>query len=160
MHKDYIDEGVVKADRLRVRAGCGPDFNVLGMLKKGEKVNILEESGDWLRITPPEGYAGWIKKDYVQLSKRRFIPPEPQPPPLPQKPKVEVQGTVDDLGNIINRPGRHKLVRGKKILYYLKSENIDLNCYVYQKVWVIGETEDLEGFPYPVINVEEIKIKQ
>ncbi len=145
IHKDYIEEGVVKADKLRARAGCGLNFNILGILRRGEVVDILEEDGDWLRITPPEGSAGWIKKDYLrQLS---FPPP---------KKKIEAQGMIDDLGKIINRQGTHKLIKDKEILYYLKSVNTDLNHYVYQKVRIIGELEDLENSPYPVINVEQI----
>ncbi|MBU4140755.1 MAG: SH3 domain-containing protein [Candidatus Omnitrophica bacterium] len=149
VHKDYIEEGVIKADKVRARAGCGLNFNILGILQRGEAVDILEEDGDWLRITPPEGSAGWIKKDYLRQL--------PFPPP---KKRIEAQGVIDDLGKIVNRQGTHKLIENKiarrKILYYLKSANADLSRYVYQKVRIIGELEDLEDSPYPVINVEQI----
>lgn len=145
IHKDYIEGGVVKAGKLRARAGCGLNFNILGILQRGEVVDILEEDGDWLRITPPEGSAGWIKKDYLrELS---------LPPP---KKRIEVQGVIDELGKIVNRQGTHKLIKGKKILYYLKSANTDLNHYVYQKVRIIGECEERKDSSYPVINVEQI----
>jgi len=158
VHQDYIEGNSVKADRLRVRAGAGTNFNILGILKKGEPVKILSEDGDWLKITPPENCAGWIKKDYLQLSKRTFIPPPPEPP-LPGE-KIEVSGKLQDLGKIFRRQGTHKLTRGKKVLYYLKSETIDLNRYVNKKVNIIGELKDSENSPYPVIKVKEIKKKR
>ncbi len=159
VHKDCIEEGKVLANRLRVRAGCGLNFNVLGVLKKGDVVNILEEDADWLRITPPEGCSGWIQEDYLQLSKKKFTPPILERSSSPQK-KIEAQGFIDDLGKIVNRQGTHKLIRGKKILYYLKSKDINLNHYVYQNVCVTGSRIDSENSPYPVIDVEQIKAGQ
>lgn len=156
VHRDYIDQAVVQANRLRARAGAGINFNVLGILKKGQRVKILAEEGEWLRIAPPDNCAGWIKKDYLKLTKKRFPPPVFKPP-APQN-QIEVSGIIDDLGKIINRPGAHKLIEGKKILYYLKSENINLNHYTRQGVYIIGEFIDAEDSPYPVINVKQIKV--
>ena len=81
VHSDYINEGIVEVDKLRVRAGCGTNFNVLGMLRKGDTVDIVEERDDWVKIRPPKGCNGWIKKDYLKLSEKKFIPPPLQPSP-------------------------------------------------------------------------------
>lgn len=70
VHKRYIDNGVVKANRLRVRAGKGINYNVLGILKKAQAVSVLEEDGDWLRIVPPDNCFGWINKEFLRLSKQ------------------------------------------------------------------------------------------
>jgi SH3-like domain-containing protein len=168
VYQDYIDRkrSSVKVDRLRVRAGAGLNFNVLGTLKKGETVVILEERGDWLRIVPPPNCPGWIKDEYLHLSKKEPIPiqvqsalPKKKVPSiqsLTPKKKIEITGIIDDLGKIINRQGTHKLSNNKKILYYLKSDAIDLNHYVYQKVRLKGQLEKIKSSPYPVINVEHI----
>jgi len=147
VHKDYIEGNLVKTDRLRVRAGAGTTFNLLGILKKGEAVNVLKEDGDWLKIRPPEGCAGWIKADYLQLSRIK-------------EEKIKVAGKLQELGKIFRRQGTHKLTKGKKILYYLKSEEVDLNRYVNKKVEITGELKESKDSAYPVIKVKEIKKKR
>ncbi len=159
VRKDYVKDGVVRANKLHVRAGAGSNFNILGVLKKGQRVNILEQDGDWLKIAPPEDTSGWIKKDFLRVLNKRFIPARFRPVNSIQK-RIEVSGTIDDLGKIINRQGTHKLIEGKKVLYYLKSESVDLNLYAYQKVCVIGELIDADNSPYPVLKVEQIRAEQ
>lgn len=159
VHSDYINEGIVAADKLRVRAGCGTNFNVLGVLKRGEAVDIIEEKGGWLKIAPTKNCFGWIKEDYLKLTDKEFIPPALLDSTSPQT-RIEAQGLIDDLGRIFKRQGTHKLVKDKKVLYYLKSENIDLEDYVYQTVCVIGKLEKPKKSPYPIINVEQIKVKE
>ena len=65
--------GTVTDDGLRVRSGAGTNFSILGMLRKGTQVEILEtkQVGDmlWGRIDK-----GWIALQYVQMDQ-----PEPQP---------------------------------------------------------------------------------
>jgi hypothetical protein len=39
--------------------------------------------------------------------------------------------------------GSHRLMRGNKLLYYLVSEHIDLNQYVYKRVGIQGVLEEL-----------------
>lgn len=166
VHSDYINEGIVEADKLRVRAGCGTNFNVLGMLRKRGTVDIVEEKGDWVRIRPPKSCTGWIKKDYLELSEKKFIPPplrpsvSPSPRAQARQGRIKAMGVVDDLGKIFNRQGTHKLIKGKKILYYLKSEGIDPGDYIYQKVYVTGLLTKPKNSPYPVIDVEQIKARE
>ena len=157
VHKDYIKQGVVQVNRLRVRAGKGTTFNVVGLLNEGDIVTIVKENGDWLRIVPPEGTSGWVKKDYLRLSDKKFTPPLPKN--LRQK-KIEAWGEISDLGKIVNRQGTHKLVKDNRTLYYLKSERFDLNDYVYQKLGVKGTLIDSKDSPHPIIDVEQIIEKQ
>jgi SH3-like domain-containing protein len=169
VYGDYVDRkrSSVKVNRLRIRAGAGLNFNVLGTLKKGETVEVLEERGNWLRIAPPPNCLGWIKGEYLRLSKKGLMPirtqttlPKkkiaPTRPLITSTKKIEISGIIDELGKIINRQGTHKLNNNKKILYYLKSDVIDLNHYVYQKVRLKGQIEETKNSPYPVINVEHI----
>ncbi|NQS99863.1 MAG: SH3 domain-containing protein [Candidatus Omnitrophica bacterium] len=160
-HKDFVDSGIVTAEKLRVRAGRGTNFNILGVLKKGERVEVLEERDPWLRIVPPKSCVGWVRKEYLKLTQRK---PKARvsPPPLVQAlsaKKVELSGVIDDLGKIANRPGAHKLIVDAKSYYYLKSENIDLNNYLYQKVKVSGMLVGSENCPFPVIEVEQVGLK-
>ena len=54
--------GTVKASLLRVRSGPGTSYEQVGSLWYGEKVIILENNGDWMRIN-----SGWISADYVKI---------------------------------------------------------------------------------------------
>jgi len=54
--------GTVRAMALNVRKGPGTNYDVVGAVRIGEKVTILENQGDWLRIS-----SGWINADYVKI---------------------------------------------------------------------------------------------
>jgi len=58
--------GTITGDEVRIRKGPGKDFKVLGFLNKGDKVKLHEASGDWRRVTTPEGKKGWVHADYVK----------------------------------------------------------------------------------------------
>lgn len=78
IHSKYIIPlgkvyGLVTSDRVNVRAGADINLTVLGQLKKGDKVRILEEQGDWLKINPIKGSYGWIHEDLIQF-KAKSIP--------------------------------------------------------------------------------------
>ncbi|MFC1631785.1 SH3 domain-containing protein [Candidatus Omnitrophota bacterium] len=162
VRQDYLNANVVATDLLRVRAGAGTNFNVLGLLKKGQTVRIIKPVGDWQMILPPEGCVGWIKKDYLRLSNQTVdaLAPQAAEPARKQNKKLEISGVIDDVGKIHNRPGTHKLIIGKNNFYYLNSKVINLNQYVYQQVSVIGTSVDLKDSSHPVLNVEQVKVKQ
>jgi len=52
--------GIVKADLLNVRGGPGEQFSVLGRIKQGTVVGIIEGKGDWIRIEPPLDAAAYV----------------------------------------------------------------------------------------------------
>lgn len=55
--------GVVNVDVLNVRAGAGIQFEVISKLKRGSKVSIEEESGDWDKV----GTNQWVFSDYIAI---------------------------------------------------------------------------------------------
>jgi SH3-like domain-containing protein len=53
---------------------------VIGNLKKGTSLKILEVKGDWLRVRLEDGSEGWVSK----LATSEAPPPSPSPaPPKP-----------------------------------------------------------------------------
>ena len=54
--------GVVKAMALNVRNGPGTSYDRVGTLRLGEKVTILENQGQWLRIK-----SGWVSASYIKV---------------------------------------------------------------------------------------------
>ncbi len=70
-------------------------------------------------------------------------------------------GIVEDVGIIINRPAAHKLCdESSEILYFITSEEIDLNNYIYAKVNIWGEVKDLANFDKKLIAVTDIEIQR
>lgn len=58
----------VLADRLNVRREPSTGSGRIGYIDLGEKVKVLENLGDWLRIQYTEGEDGYVSAEYVQLS--------------------------------------------------------------------------------------------
>ncbi len=57
----------VKADRLNVRKDATTDSDRMGYIDNGEKVKVLEELGDWLKVQYVEGKEGYVAAEYVQV---------------------------------------------------------------------------------------------
>ncbi len=66
------DTGLVKSDRVNIRAGAGASFTVLGQLKKGTTVKILEKLNRWYRIEAVEGTRGWISQQYLSFKSNQI----------------------------------------------------------------------------------------
>jgi len=71
-----LGEGIasIKADRVNVRSGKGVNFVVLGQLKKGTFVRILNSTAGWYKIEPPEGVFGWIADKFLKFQSNN-VPP-------------------------------------------------------------------------------------
>lgn len=57
----------VKADRLNVRKEATTDSDRMGYIDNGEKVKLLEDLGDWLKVQYVEGKEGYVAAEYVQI---------------------------------------------------------------------------------------------
>ncbi|MGL5414481.1 MAG: SH3 domain-containing protein [Clostridium sp.] len=84
--------GIVAASALNVRQGMGTNTKVIGSLKRGAKVNIVETKNGWHKIKYGTGY-GYVSSDYINVSggTTNPEPPKPTPPPTVSGSK---EGTV------------------------------------------------------------------
>jgi SH3-like domain-containing protein len=71
----FVSNGVVTADRLLVRSGPGVTFRDIGVAHRGERLEVLETRGEWVRCRPPADTAVWIAA--------ALLAPVPVPPVLP-----------------------------------------------------------------------------
>ena len=55
----------VNTEELNIRAGAGKEFNVVGQINKGDKVNALSESGNWTQIETEAGLTGFVATEYL-----------------------------------------------------------------------------------------------
>ncbi|MEJ2201416.1 MAG: SH3 domain-containing protein [Desulfuromonadaceae bacterium] len=56
---------VINADRANVRLGSGKDHPMIFQAVQGEVFQVLDQSGDWLRIGDASGRSGWIWQGLV-----------------------------------------------------------------------------------------------
>src|SRR4051794_25728690 len=128
-----IGTGRVNASVLNVRGEASPQGEVVGHARRGERVTILGESGEWLRVRTGGGEVGWVSSQHVARDDaaapsprgRRGCPPDsdyrfvtaPRPSFNENGPHgvvtieaaVNVQGTVTSTKVVSNTTGEEAL---------------------------------------------------
>lgn len=66
IYRELVRDGMVAADKSRLRSGAGLNFRAVGSLNKGTRVEVRGRYGDWLRIKPPAGLDFWMLRDQVE----------------------------------------------------------------------------------------------
>jgi len=84
-------EAVVTADNVSARAGAGTEFEALGHLNRGRRIEVLEEKGGWLKFKFAAGDRGYVSRQFIRLEGEagpRPVTPTPPvvKPPEPVKP--------------------------------------------------------------------------
>lgn len=82
----YVQNGVVQADKLNVRSGPNQNYNVVAVVGKGDALAPRGEFKEWLKIAPPAGTRVWISEEFVE----RVVPPQPEPVVAPEPEPVVV----------------------------------------------------------------------
>ncbi len=76
---DYVKTYAhILADRLNVRQEASTDAERIGYLEENEQVLVLEDLGEWLHIQYTDTVAGYIAKEYTQLSESYIYALSPQ----------------------------------------------------------------------------------
>ena len=97
----------VTAYRLNVRQEPVAGSHILAVLARGELVEILDRSGDWLLVRrPPQAYSdffqGWVYGAYLTGYQDMIAPPRPKAPSKPtldtepQTPPSDNESGFDD----------------------------------------------------------------
>ncbi|SCI72556.1 N-acetylmuramoyl-L-alanine amidase LytC precursor [uncultured Clostridium sp.] len=73
--------GVVTATNLNVRSGYGANYTKIGMLKNGDRVEIVESQNGWHKIKYNGGY-GYVSGDYIKVDGTVAPPVKPEQPPV------------------------------------------------------------------------------
>ena len=69
----------VKVDKAHVRAGAGLNYHAVGMLRKGDRVQIRGKAGEWTKIAPPAVATVFVTNAFVKA-----VQPKPTPAPAPK----------------------------------------------------------------------------
>ena len=68
----------ITGDRVRIREGAGTNTPKIGEVNKGDRVEILEETGNWYKCNA-DGTIGYIYGQYVEPDKEAETPEKPDP---------------------------------------------------------------------------------
>ena len=65
---DYVTRyAVVAADRLNVREAPDLGAKRIGYIDNGERLQMLEDQGEWLKVQYTEGISGYVASEYVTV---------------------------------------------------------------------------------------------
>ncbi|MEE9369754.1 MAG: SH3 domain-containing protein [Pontiella sp.] len=140
---EFIENGIVKPEKLNVRSGPSLNYNVVAIVNQGDFLSLRGEFNTWLKIAPPPGSYVWISADYVDI----IEPPAPEslpvvvvePAPMPEPVVIEADEPVADLPPLMLVLDESK-PQGKKdkIPGILRRANPGL----YKLVLIIGDLEE------------------
>ena len=68
--------------KLNVRSGAGENYSVIGLMKRGDAVKVVNTKGEWTEIEPPAGAYAFVAAQYL----KQEAPEKPAPPPPPVEP--------------------------------------------------------------------------
>ncbi len=94
--KSMATTAIVDTDTLKLRKEASTDSTVLELLNLGEKLNVIEQSGDWVKVKV-NGMTGFVHKDYVKIEEEEREEPIMQ---QPQEEKPEKTETENENSNL------------------------------------------------------------
>lgn len=76
-------------DAVNLRKGPGTSYKIVGNVKKGTSLKILEVNGDWLRVRLEDGSTAWVSKLATSVAPRSSSSPSPSPSPPPPTTSIQ-----------------------------------------------------------------------
>jgi SH3 domain protein len=107
----YVSDELV----ISVRNGQNQDDNVLGHIKTGTAIDVLEEKGRYLRIKTEDGLEGWVQAQYI----------------ISEKPNARI---IEDLRNELNdQDALSDNLLAKKKIYEIRIRELEQELNINQK---------------------------
>ncbi|WFB36901.1 SH3 domain-containing protein [Kiritimatiellota bacterium B12222] len=105
-----FEDQEVRAPELNMRSGPGTQFIILGSLKRGDKVTVIQEMEEWRKVEAPESLTVWISRKFVQIPVSAELPgsaggeevvpvvtPTPTPMPMPTPITIVEVKTIEKI---------------------------------------------------------------
>jgi len=81
---------VVNGNEVNIRLGPGTGHNVITQVSRGQRVDVLERSGDWAKVQLDGGVIGWVSGLFLNIETAEASP-SPGDPPV-QTPDTDLTG--------------------------------------------------------------------
>jgi SH3 domain protein len=64
---DAYAETMYVSDKMKItfRTGPGNDRKITSLLTSGQRVDVIQSSGDWVQVLLPDGKEGWVLNQYL-----------------------------------------------------------------------------------------------
>ncbi len=66
LKKQFVKDGVVTGDKIRLRSGPGISYRDVGTVLRGAALTELEVHGDWVKVVAPADFVLWVNRTVVQ----------------------------------------------------------------------------------------------
>lgn len=114
---------IVNTDTLKLREQSSTESNILGLLNLGEKIEIIEEDGDWYKVKV-NNKDGYVHKDYIKIEETEIEEQEDE----------QTATFIEENQNIVNEETNDAEENKKtnKVEYEPKEATLskDTNCYI------------------------------
>jgi len=177
-----VDEGIVTGSRVNVRGRAGTNSTVLGQLKKGDIVHIVDKMGEWYQIVPIKDSSGWVLDEFIAFMhkdvesvlekmktaqgeslgllkelaelKEETLPP-PEPKSIVTSGILKSQAPTSGISDI-----RYKLVKDGQPNYYIQGLTRLLDEFLEYTVEVegIASSRGIGKDAYPVLKISKIQL--
>ena len=92
---------VVDTDTLKLRKEASTDSTVLELLNIGEKLEVLEQTGDWVKVKV-KGMTGFVHKDYVEIEQEVNKAEDKDKEPKAEETKIEEGQNTENQNTTVN----------------------------------------------------------
>ncbi|MCC6758741.1 MAG: SH3 domain-containing protein [Candidatus Omnitrophica bacterium] len=182
--KAYVNAGFVKdlgdgvgevtGNRLNIRAGALVNAAIIGQLKKGDLIRLVEKKNDWYRIEPPDQSFGWVLNEFLEKTSQDIPSPRVVQAPIKNiyvKKRLEagkadelppgvvrISGTVEDLANNMVSSNIRHYVQSDGTVYALQGYRHVIDSFLHQKVKIEGRIKPDVKSDKPVLLVTKISL--
>lgn len=168
----YVDsQGKITGDRVNVRAAANVEATIIGQVKAGEQLQIVEKQKDWYKVRPIKNSFGWVAEQFLVftskdinlyqepvLKSEKVIAVEPKPS-ITDSRSVSVAGYLDKQTDPNVRDIQFVLAVDGKPLYYLRGPQNIFEHFLHYKVVVDGKMDEGgQNYFLPVVGVKRIKL--
>lgn len=167
--KSMATTAIVNTDTLKLRKEASTESDILGLLNLGEKLEFIEEDGDWYKVKI-NNKTGYVHKDYVKIEEQEISSEENDEQ---VNSTIQENMNVNDVNQQENTNNENKVQENNETL---KSEYVpvqtkilkDTNCYILPLIntnilanikkdanitiinevngWLYVETEEINGW--------------
>ena len=82
---------IVKVSAANIRSAPSKNGSIVHMAMKGEKLELVEDLGTWLKVRTKSGVVGFVYSPLVQVEIEKVVAPSEQPPFQQPPPTTSVQ---------------------------------------------------------------------
>jgi hypothetical protein len=87
--REFLQDGIVVPPKLNVRAGANMNYGVVAVANRGDKLEVVREMNDWLKVKAPTNAVAWISSEFVAP----LVPEKTEQP----KPKIFIQHLATEV---------------------------------------------------------------